>query len=495
MSTTEQNTTTFPPTALVIFGATGNLSGKKIFPALYRLLELGRLPENFVIIGVVRNSLQKTIFQDLEITLLRQRGSCDQELLSKLRGMTQLIQMDSTVEDDYRALKAMLNDIDTKSGVKHNRLFYLAIPPSIFRTVLVCLAAVGLNMEDDGVAHRILVEKPFGTDLASARDLVATMNAYFTEVQTFRIDHYLAKETAQNILTFRFNNPLIDGIWGRHSIDHIQITSAETNDVADRAAFYEGMGALRDIVQSHLLQLVALTMMEVPFPMTAKNMHAERLLLLRSIAPIKPAHIDELAVRGQYEGYKEHVGNPDSRVETFAALKIEVLNSRWGGVPVLLRTGKALAASFTEINVVFKDRSRRNVPDNLLTLRIQPNEGVTLSMLAKKPGFSSETEPVEMSFRYETSFGEAKQAAAYERVLVDAMQGDQTLFATSNEVLAAWEILQPIIDAWANEDALPPATYPKGSMGPKESDELAREYGTEWLSAVAASEKVESEEE
>ena len=479
----EQNTTPLPPTALVIFGATGNLSGKKIFPALYRLLELGRLPQHFVIIGVVRGSVQKTIFQDLEITILRQRGSCDPELIAKLKACTELIQMDSTVEDDYCHLKEMLDGVDKKAGVKHNRLYYLAIPPSIFRTVLVCLGAAGLNQED-GAAARILVEKPFGTDLSSARELVATMNAYFSEAQTFRIDHYLAKETAQNILTFRFNNPLIDGIWGRHSIDHIQITSAETNDVADRAAFYEGMGALRDIVQSHLLQLVALTMMEVPFPMTAQNMHAERLLLLRSIAPIKPAHISEFAVRGQYEGYKDEVKNPESRVETFAALKIEVLNSRWGGVPVLLRTGKALAASFTEINVVFKDRSRRNVPDNLLTLRIQPNEGVSLRMLAKKPGFSSETEPVEMSFRYDTSFGGARQAAAYERVLVDAMQGDQTLFATSDEVLAAWEILQPVIDEWMDKQTPPPVIYPKGSMGPKESEVLAKEFGTEWLSMI-----------
>lgn len=490
----EPNTTTFPPTALVIFGATGNLSGKKIFPALYRLLELGRLPDNFVIIAVVRSSLQKTIFQDLEITLLRQRGSCDAALIAELKKMTQLIMMDSTVEDDYRSLKVLLEKIDADSGVKHNRLYYLAIPPAIFRTVLVCLATVGLNKEE-GAASRILVEKPFGTDLASARELVATMNAYFSEAQTFRIDHYLAKETAQNILTFRFNNPIVDGIWGRHSIDHIQITSAETNDVADRATFYEGMGALRDIVQSHLLQLVALTMMEVPFPMTAKNMHAERLLLLRAIAPIKPAHISELAVRGQYEEYKAQVKNPESRVETFAALKIEVMNSRWGGVPVLLRTGKALAASFTEINVVFKDRSRRNVPDNLLTLRIQPNEGVSLRMLAKKPGFSSETEPVEMSFRYETSFGDAKQAAAYERVLVDAMQGDQTLFATSAEVLAAWEILQPVIDEWGNKQTPPPALYKKGSMGPNESDEFAKEFGTEWLSMVKKEDSKASEEE
>lgn len=481
-------TSILPATALVIFGATGNLSGKKIFPALYRLLELGRLPEHFVIIGVVRSSVQKTIFQELEITLLRQRGGCDIEILNRLKDMTQLIQMDSTVQEDYQRLSEMLDAVDAKTGVKHNRLYYLAIPPSIFKTVLECLGAAGLNKEEGGIAQRILVEKPFGTDLASARGLVGTMNAYFSEAQTFRIDHYLAKETAQNILTFRFNNPVIDGIWGRHSIDHIQITSAETNDVADRAAFYEGMGALRDLVQSHLLQLVALTMMEVPFPMTAQNMHRERLLLMRSIAPIKPAHISEQVVRGQYEGYSEHVGNPETRVETFAALKIEVMNSRWGGVPVLLRTGKALAASFTEINVVFKDRSRRNVPDNLLTLRIQPNEGVSLRLLAKKPGFSSETEPVEMSFRYDTSFGGATQAAAYERVLMDAMLGDQTLFATSDEVFAAWEILQPVIDAWGDRESAPPIIYKKGSMGPAEADALAGEYGTDWLSNVGKSE-------
>ena len=259
----EPNTTnTLPPTVLVIFGATGNLSTKKIFPALYRLLELGRLPEQFHIVGIIRNSNIDALFQELEITLLRQTHGCDTDILARLKGMTSLFTMDSTLEADYLRLESLLDDMDATYGAKHNRLYYLAIPPAIFKSVLTCLASAGLNHEEDGAARRILVEKPFGTDLASARELVEMMSTHFTETQTFRIDHYLAKETAQNILVFRFNNPVIEGIWGRHFIDHIQITSAETQGVADRAAFYDGMGALRDIVQSHLLQLMALTMMD-----------------------------------------------------------------------------------------------------------------------------------------------------------------------------------------------------------------------------------------
>lgn len=481
----EQQSLIPPPTTLVIFGATGNLSATKIFPALYRLLELGRLPESFTIVAVVRKEVTKEqFFAALEKHLTGEGRDGSTTVLALLQERTRLIHMDSTNERDYAKLKNLLEEIDAKGKVVHNRLYYLAIPPSIFHAVLTALAHTGLNKESSGSAARILVEKPFGTDLESARTLIATMNEHFTEAQTFRIDHYLAKETAQNILTFRFNNPIIDGIWGRHSIDHIQITSAETKSVKDRAAFYEGMGAMRDIVQSHLFQLMALTMMEVPLPMTAKNMHAERLALLRSVAPIKPTHVAELVVRGQYEGYKTEVGNSESKIETFVALKLEVLSSRWGGVPVLLRTGKALSDSFTEINVVFKDRSRRNIPDNLLTLRIQPNEGVSLRLLAKKPGLTSETEPVEMSFRYHTAFAGAKQAAAYERVLIDAMVGDQTLFATSAEVIAAWEILQPIINEWNKEDAAAPLIYKKGTMGPSEADDLAKEYGTEWLSVL-----------
>jgi glucose-6-phosphate 1-dehydrogenase len=305
------------------------------------------------------------------------------------------------------------------------------------------------------------------------------MSNYFQEHQVYRIDHYLAKETAQNILAFRFNNPIIEDLWGRQFIDHIQITAAEQTDIEGRANFYEGMGAMRDIVQSHLLQVLALTMMEVPYPLNSESIHAEKLALFESVRSIKPNHVEEVAVRGQYEGYRDEVSNQDSNVETYAAIHLEVANSRWGGVPVLVRTGKALAEKTTEINIVFKDRTKRKVEPNLLTIRIQPDEGIGITLKAKKPGFDDVLQPVHMDFQYSTSFDE-NQPDAYERVLVDAIMGDQSLFATSAEVLKCWEILQPILTNWQdNESKL--HFYTKGSWGPEAADELANEYGSAWV--------------
>lgn len=471
-----------PATTLVIFGATGNLAGRKLLPALYHLIRADRLPTKYTVVCIVRDDTTvESLIQQTEITLLRQDHDCDSSILELLRSNMRLIKMDSTKQSDYHQLVRLLDDIDQEQGVAHNRLFYLAIPPVIFKTVISCLAEVGLNNGKPGKHHRILVEKPFGVDYQDAQDLVAYIEKYFSEDQVYRIDHYLAKETAQNILIFRFNNPLIDDIWGRQFIDHVQITAAESIGIEGRGAFYEGMGAMRDIVQSHLLQLMALVLMEVPQSLTPSTIHAEKLALLKAVEVIKPNHVDEIAVRGQYKGYRDEVGNKDSIVETFAAFKLEVANSRWGGVPVLLRTGKGLRAKTTEISIVFRDRSRRNIPPNLLKIRIQPDEGISLRLTAKKPGFDEELQPVNMDFQYSNNF-DGKQPDAYERVLLDAIAGDQSLFATSDEVLTCWEIIDEILCHW-KETKSSLHIYPKGSWGPAKADELAEGFGCEWLSA------------
>lgn len=468
------------PTALVVFGATGNLVQKKLLPALYHLLEAGRLPEQAKIVFVVRDdSSLEHMIEQTEINLLRQEHDCNPDVLKKLGELSQVLRIDSVNPDHYIHLTDLLDKLDEAAGLAYNRLFYLAIPPDILRTVIGNLGASGLNKETDGRRSRILVEKPFGTDLANARELVEYMSRHFAENQVYRIDHYLAKETAQNILVFRVNNPLIDDIWGRQFIDHIQITAAEMIGIEARSNFYEQMGALRDIVQSHLLQLMTLIMMEIPEELDAAGIHSEKLELLNNVTIAKAQHVDEISARGQYKNYRQEAGNPNSNVETYAALKLEVANSRWGGVPVLLRTGKQLASKITEINVVFKDRSRRKVTANLLTIRIQPNEGISLTLTAKKPGFEEALQPVQMDFRYQTSFDNT-HPDAYERVLVDAIAGDQTLFASSQEVLRCWEILDPVLTAWKNSGTQP-EVYQEGSWGPGGADALAAEFGTEWF--------------
>lgn len=481
MNEHQPTTQSKPPTVLVIFGATGNLVQKKLIPALYHLLNGDFLPEQFTIVCVVRDPAAtiETIAEKAEIALLRNEHDEDEKVMNLLKERMRLIKMDSTNQDDYYRLKELLESIDRETQTAHNRLYYLAIPPDIFSTVITCLGNAGLNDEQNGTSRRALVEKPFGTNLDNARELVNHMSNYFQEHQVYRIDHYLAKETAQNILAFRFNNPIIEDLWGRQFIDHVQITASETKDIEGRANFYEGMGALRDIIQSHLMQVLAITMMEVPYQVNAESIHAEKLALLESVRTIKPNHVDEMAVRGQYEGYRDEVSNQESNVETYAAIHLEVANSRWGGVPVLIRTGKALAEKTTEINIIFKDRTKRKVEPNLLTIRIQPDEGIGITLKAKKPGFGDELQPVHMDFQYSTSFG-GYQPDAYERVLVDAIMGDQSLFATSDEIIKCWEILQPILTNWQNNES-PIHLYPKGSPGPEAAAELAREYGSDWI--------------
>ncbi len=478
-----------PPTTLVIFGSSGNLSKHKLIPALYKLLAAGQLPDKFAMIAIFRDTKQNinNLFQEAEIQVLRDHVECDPVIMARLKLLMKPLIIDSTKQEDYGKLRDLLELIDKENSVVMDRLFYLAIPPNIFKSVVTCLGETGLNAPNDNVKHasRILVEKPFGSDLDSSNDLINHMANYFEERQIYRVDHYLAKETAQNILAFRFNNPLIEAIWSREFIDHIQITAAENAGIEWRVGYYEGTGALRDIVQSHLLQIMSLVMMEFPDGMTPAAIHKEKLTLLKNVESIDPMLVNKVAVRGQYDTYKQEVNNPDSTTETYAALKLGVNNQRWGGVPILLRSGKALAQKTTEIHVIFKDRMRQGLPPNQLVIHIQPKEGITLNLMAKKPGLTNDLQTVAMDFNYRDSFANQITADAYQRVITDAMLGDQSLFATSEEVLACWDILQPVVDNWKNNpDSL--QTYHAGTWGPVVTDELAANFGYEWLNPAVS---------
>lgn len=470
---------TSAPSALVIFGVTGNLSQHMLIPALYHLERQSLLPEDFAIVGIFRREV--SIEQLLETAMQEVSAGgieIDQAVISRLKDRFKSVFMNNTDPEHYDRLTGVLAELDEAAGAKLNHLFYLAVPPNIFKSVTSNLASAGLNTETDR-ASRILVEKPFGDDLESAEELINFIGQHFQEEQIYRIDHFLAKETAQNILTFRLGNPLIEAIWNRQFIDHIQITVAEQLDIQGRAAFYEGLGALRDMIQSHIMQLMALVMMEYPQDMTAESIHAQKLTLLNNIRRITPAEVGEVAVRGQYEGYRTEVDNSASQVETFAALKLEVDNDRWRDVPVLIRTGKAMSKKNTEITVLFRDRTNRQLADNMLKIRLQPNEGISLELLAKKPGFSNELQPVHMDFSYAEAF-EGARPDAYQRVLIDALRGDRSLFASSDEVLASWRLLQPILDAWHSQDAAPLESYVKGADGPAAAITLAERFDTKW---------------
>lgn len=461
-------------TVLIIFGATGNLVQNKLLPAIYNILKSHNLDIDLEIIFVSRNPkiVKEDILNKLDHQLMESTHQQKKKIRDFIKDRSRVIKLDSAEPEDFLKLKILLEDIDIQKNEKQNHLYYLAIPPAVFKSVVLCLAGVGLNIQNNQAYRRILVEKPFGINLYDAKNLIKFTRKYFNENQIYRIDHYLAKETVQNILTFRFNNPLISGIWNRKFIDHISITAYESIDIEGRAVFYEGMGALRDIIQSHLLQVMAITMMETPKSMNSSDLHKEKLKLLKSVRRIRTSNLSNLALRGQYRGYRDEVGNNKSNIETYAAVKLSINNNRWRGVPVIIRTGKALESKKTEISLVFKDRKNNINNPNILTIRIQPNEGIDIKLLAKKPGLNFELETVDMDFLYKNTF-KITQPDAYERVIVDAINGDPSLFATSNEVVECWNILQPVLSVWnLNDEGL--YIYPKGSAGP--SDESFSNY-------------------
>lgn len=454
------------PTILVIFGITGDLAQRKLLPALYHLVKDGLLHPKTLIVGASRRRIAtKDILAKIRPCILEKDGQCDEDALKRLAKMFSIYTMDVTDGQDYAKFLAHLNALEDTHGVCMNRLYYLSIPPQIFAPIVRHLGEQGLNAScQHGVATtRLLVEKPFGYDLGSAQELIAETAKHFDESQLFRIDHYLAKETAQNILAFRFENPLFQAVWNRSHIRSIDIVALEKIDIEGRASFYNNVGALRDLIQSHLLQLMALVTMERPADMSSSAIHHAKLQLFQAVQTVPASQLHERALRAQYDGFRDEVADPHSITETFAALKLFIENERWQGVPVRLQTGKALAHKETSITLTFGAEGDKQT--NAFTFNIQPDEGIGIKLLVKRPGFERELDEAAMDFRYSRRYETHSHPDAYERVLVDAVRGDHTLFATSDEIIATWRVVEPVIQAWSQSAAdLHP--YQKGSAGP-----------------------------
>lgn len=439
---------------IVIFGVTGNLSKRKLLPALYHLFRQELLPEETRVVGISRHPLKaEELLDTVELCVLEKDNVCDPEGLRRVSAALQTHQLDPERPEDFQKLRELLDSFDGEG--KRGRLFYMSIPSSAYPPIISNLAAASLNES----RNRLLLEKPFGYDLTSAEDLIKLLSEDFQESQIYRIDHYLAKETAQNLLAFRLHNPIFVPIWSCEHIQRVHVRAFETIGIEGRAGFYEQTGALRDFVQSHLMQLLSITMMDVPADMDSRSIHESKQRFLEGLKPAEPGE----AVRGQYESYREEVGNPDSYVETYAALRLKHDDKRWKDTEILLETGKALGSKTTDITVEFKTPHERR--RNSLVFRIQPDEGISLDLVVKEPGFTDRMEHAALGFRYHDTFRDRQHIDAYERVLMDAVRGDRSLFASDREVLSTWRVLQPVLESWRKSgDGL--VGYPVGSKGP-----------------------------
>lgn len=452
------------PLVLVIFGITGDLSQRKLLPALFQLAKNGDLSPATHIIGVSRREVEREAVYEQLVQFVGTE-EYDQATAAWLLERTEMRQMDINVQDDYQALLQRIRVVEGELGHGASRLYYLSVPPQAMSDIVHRLGQTGHNEPlKGGDLPRLLVEKPFGYDFESAQALIRVTSEHFHEDQIYRIDHYLAKETVQNMLTFRFQNPLFQAVWNGKHIEYISVVAHEKIGIEGRAAFYEQTGALRDLVQSHLLQLLAVATMEKPIEFTSSAIHAQKLALLRDIKPIPAREVTARATRGQYIGYRDEVDNALSKIETFARVELTIDNDTWQGVPVSIETGKSLAEKLTEVTVCFKQSDPAADARNKLVFRIQPTEGITLQLQAKQPGITSQTQVVDMDFDYTRSFTH-RPAEAYERVIVDAIRGDQTLFASSDEVLTSWRILENVLSAWSR-DAEDLVLYEQGSTGP-----------------------------
>lgn len=452
------------PAIIVIFGITGDLAKRYLLPALYHLFKDGLLHPDTQIVGISRQAHDaQTVLSQVEVCVNEIDRECDPEALAKLRQAFSMFRMNPVDAAGYAQLLAHLNHLEAVTGLCMDRLYYLSIPPQIYGPVVKLLGQAGLNKScPHGTAQtRLLVEKPFGYDEASARVLIAETSAAFDEAQIFRIDHYMAKETVQNILVFRFENPIFEALWNRAHITRIEINTSEQIGIEGRVQFYEPLGALRDFIQSHLLQLLAVVTMDQPTAMDSRHIHASKQAVLAQVQAVPPDQVLTRTVRGQYEGYRDEVSSPASATETFAAIRVYIDSDRWRDVPIVIWTGKALKEKRTEVVITFEGAGTQ---PNHLRFRVQPNEGIELGLLTKQPGFTAATQATAMDFSYRQNFSHQGLPNAYEYVLVDAIRGDHTLFATSQEVLAAWRIVQPVLDEWAKDDH-DLHSYPKGASG------------------------------
>jgi glucose-6-phosphate 1-dehydrogenase len=492
------------PTAVVVFGATGDLAGRKLYPALASLALRDQLPRDLALVGVARTEMSDTDFSHLVEEAIEKAGddspNWSADGIQALRDLGMTFRYVVGQADEAPTFVTLAEVLAAGAGggtYTGNCLFYLSTIPRLFGPIAARLGESGLAEEPAGAFRRFVVEKPFGHDLASARELDAQLRAHFHEPQIFRIDHYLAKETVQNILALRFANTIFEPVWNRRYVDHVQITVAEELGVEHRGTFYEQAGALRDIVQNHVMQVLSLTAMEPPASFAADPIRDEKVKLLRSVHPLERDEMPDRVVRAQYgpgtvngvevPGYREEEGvAPDSQTETYLALRLEIDNWRWAGVQFYVRTGKRLARRATEVALAFKPvpflplpaGARDSIEPNTLVVRIQPDEGIEISFAAKVPGQAFRVRTVALDFSYLETFAE-KSPEAYERVLHDALVGDATLFIRGDEVEECWRIVQPLIDEFA-AGGLPVATYPAGSWGPPEADALIAHCGDEW---------------
>jgi glucose-6-phosphate 1-dehydrogenase len=492
--------------AVVIFGASGDLTRRKLMPALYNLAVSRSLPSGFAVVGVARREKTHEQFRaEMKegVSSFSRRKPIDPALWQDFeRGVTYVA---GTFENPktYTDLKAHLEHLDTERGTAKNRLYYLAVSPSEFGVIMKNLKEAGLVAAPGGGSGaggpwtRVIIEKPFGHDLASAKELNETVAETFHESQVFRIDHYLGKETVQNLLVFRFANSLFEPLWNREHVDHVQITVAEEIGVEGRGKFYEQTGVTKDIVENHLMQLLCLTAMEPPISLSADAVRDEKVKVLRSMRPMERSMVQDNVVRGQYaRGYVKGEEVPayreepdvakDSRVDTYVAMRMHIDNWRWGGVPFYVRAGKRLARRVTEIAIQFKKvpHGLFRAPDggispNVLTMRIQPDEGIALRFTTKEPGQATILRDVAMDFRYGAAFG-SNTPEAYERLLLDSMRGEATLFTRRDEVEEQWAYIDNVFDAWRAEANAPPPVYAAGTWGPEQADDLLARDGRRW---------------
>ncbi len=485
------------PCIVVIFGASGDLTKRKLLPALYHLEQSNLLPQNFAVVGVARRDLSKTFAPDMKDGIVKGGGVDEnEEKLNKFVDRIDYFATEFDNDEGFDKLKAHLAEMDGKYGTKGNRLFYLAVAPEFFADITQRLGKHGMTGGEASSWVRIIIEKPFGTDLESAKKLNNEINSVLHEDQIFRIDHYLGKETVQNILVFRFGNGIFEPIWNRNYIDNVQITAAESIGIEGRGPFYEAAGALRDVLQNHVMEVLSFVAMEPPDSFEADAVRFEKLKVWKAIAPIPV----EDSARGQYgpgtidgkqvAGYRqEDRVNPESQTETYAAMKLSIENWRWAGVPFYIRAAKRLEKRVTEVVITFRrpplhlfkassGEAAEQLEPNVLTLRIQPDDGISLKIGAKVPGPTTNLAQVHMNFSYADAFGKSS-ANGYERLLLDAMLGDGTLFAERQGVEATWALMTPILEAWKQQQMQFP-NYDAGSWGPAEGDDLLKRDGRAW---------------
>jgi glucose-6-phosphate 1-dehydrogenase len=475
---------------LVIFGASGDLTRRKLIPALYDLFKQKLLPEKIIVLGASRKKLSDEEFRNVSSDFLP-----DEKQTDAFKELLFYEQVFPGQSESFIKLKERIEDLGKKFNIDANCIFYLSTPPSVYGKIAKNISSAGLSRSDK-FFRRLIVEKPFGTDFESAKELNLELLNYFDENQIYRIDHYLGKESVQNMLVTRFGNGIFEPIWNHNFIDHVEITSAESLGIEDRGGYYDQSGALRDMVQNHLLQLVGFTAMEPPVVNDADAIRNEILKVFKSLRPISEKQVAEYVLRGQYlqssvngskvKGYRDEQGvDPDSRTETFVAMKFFIDNWRWGGIPFYIRTGKKLPAKVTEIVIHFKrvphhlfNNSNIAAPShNQLIIRIQPDEGILLKFRMKTPGAGFQTQTVNMDFHY-SDLADIRLPSAYERLLLDSMNGDPTLYSRGDAVEEAWKFVQPVLNAWNSRQDIPLYGYPAGTWGPEEADRLIS--GGEW---------------